>query len=152
MKKLFLLLALMCATASSSLAQNTAPASSSAGAGVPDIVAGGFTAYIKSGYATAVEFWSKGSSLNLDAPTKTAINKSLSDEENIAGSFIAPEVIKIVNLSSSSILVYISGKYQRGGLYMCFACFKPVDKWLVTSITCDQNPAKILPTEILSGQ
>jgi len=127
----------------------TAPATTVSG--VPDAVASGFLTYMKEGYATAVEFWSKGSSLNLDSAAKTALNKSLSDEENIAGTFVAPEIIRVVNLSPSSLLVYIFGKYQRGGLYMCFACYKTSDKWLVTSVASDADPAKVLPTNILAG-
>lgn len=157
MKKLLLALAVVCATVTSGLAQAVAPAvlpAPTTVSGVPDTVAAGFTTFMKSGYATAVEVWSRGSSLNLDANATAVINKSLSDEESIAGSFVSPEIIKIVNLSSSSTLVYILGKYQRGALYMCFACYMSPspDKWLVTSIACDTDPAKILPTNLLGGQ
>ncbi len=161
MTKLFLLLALAMTGATwtfGAQAPTPVPAGPAATStpttisGVPDTLANGFLIYMKSGYATAVEAWSRGSSLEIDANAQLAVTKSLSAEESVAGTFIAPEIIKTVNLSPSSMLVYIFGKYQRGGLYMCFACYKSQEKWLVTSIDCDGDPAKVLPEYLRSGQ
>jgi len=156
--KLLFGLALLCATSTSSLAQNPAsaaapaPNTGSTVSGVPDIVANGFLDYMKGGFSSAVEAWSKGSSLEVDSTAKNALSKSLSDEENVAGTFVSPEIIRVVTLSTSSTLVYIFGKYQRGSLFMCFACYKTTDKWLVTSVDIDVDPVKVLPTNLLSGQ
>ncbi len=118
---------------------------------MPDTVALGFATYARSGYAPAVDVWARGSSLEIDVVSKTAVTKSLSDEENTAGTFVTAELIKTVGLSASSSLTYVFVRYQRGGLFMAFTCSKTPTKWLVTSINAAVDPAKVLPTAILSG-
>jgi len=132
-------------------AHGAAAAAPAAAAGMPDTVAAGFAIYAKNGYASAIDAWSKGSSLEIDAASRNAITKSLSDAENTAGTFAGAELIKSVSLSPSSTLVYVFAKYQKGGLYLAFACSKSGGKWLVTSVTANVDPAKVLPTNILSG-
>jgi len=150
MKKLFLALILVCAALVSARSA-TAAAQAAAPSGMPDTVTLGFTTYARSGYATAVDAWAKGSSLEIDVVSKNAITKSLSDEENTAGTFVAAELIKSVSLSPSSTLVYVFAKYQKGGLYLAFACSKTPTKWVVTSVVASVDPSKVLPTAILSG-
>jgi len=152
MKKLFLpLAAVLCALLAASPAHSAAAPAANPEL-VPDIVTTGFAAYSRSGYSLALDTWCKGSSLEVDGNAKVTIGKNLSDEENFAGSFAGAETIKVVGLSPSSTLVYTFAKYQKGGLYLCFACVKSAGKWLVTSIVSNSDPAKVLPTNILSGQ
>ena len=130
MKKLLLALALVfSALAPANGATAAAPASNPSG--LPDTVASGFAIYSKNGYASAIDAWSKGSSLEIDAAARNAITKSLSDAENTAGTFVGAELIKSVPLSQSSMLVYVFAKYQKGGLYLAFACSKTPAKWRI---------------------
>ncbi|HTB64105.1 MAG TPA: hypothetical protein VK737_11025 [Opitutales bacterium] len=129
----------------------TAPATGTTSDGVPQIIADGFNSFKTGSYATAVVTWSRGSNLELDVQATTGVQNTLSHMQNVGGSYVGPELIKIVSLSTSTELVYVDVKYQRGMVFMCFTCMKPADKWLITSITADADPTKILPTNILSG-
>jgi hypothetical protein len=129
----------------------TAPTPVTTTDGVPQIIADGFTAFKSGSYATATVTWSRGSNLELDVQATTAVQATLSKMQNLGGNYLSAELIKIVNLAPSSELVYVIVKYQRGQVFMCFTCYKPAEKWVITSITADADPAKILPTNILSG-
>jgi hypothetical protein len=123
--------------------------------GVPDVVVNGFAAYQRGSYSEAINVWVKDSGLDINTPFKSALNKLLSDTEVADESFVGPELIRNVALTPSSSLVYVFAKYKKGAMYMCFSCYKtaaPENKWLVTSITADSDPSKILPFNLLGGE
>ncbi len=152
MKKLLTTLVLVCTLAAVGTAQSTAPAAPAATV-VPDVIVSGYKAFLASGYAAAVAAWSANSPLAIDGATLAGISNVLLNESNLGGNFVGADVIRVVNLSASAELVYALTRYQHGMLFMSFTCYKPspTDKWLVTVIDVDKDPAKILPTNILGG-
>ncbi len=132
-------------------AASTAPASA-AEPTLPDIVVAGFKEFKTGGYTAATNAWARDSSLLQDSQTLLALNTYLSQVCNNAGTFVGADIIRVVNLSANSEVVYATAKFERQLVFLSFTCYKMGDKWLITMIDADKDPAKVLPTNIMSGQ
>jgi len=55
-------------------------------------------------------------------------------------------MVRVVNLSANTEIVYAVAKYERHLVFMSFTCYKTNNKWLVTWIDADKDPAKFCRT------
>jgi len=149
MKKLLVSLAILLALLAPGSAQSAATTPSTAS--VPDIVTKGFDAYNKS-YRDAVDVWFQDSALGKDTATKVNFLTALSGFETGYGKYIGWELLKVVNLTPSTNIVYAVLKFENGPVWMAFMCYKPKDQWIVSSMNLNQNPQPILPAPMLAGQ
>jgi hypothetical protein len=118
----------------------------------PDIVVNGFKEFKSGGYTAAINAWSRDSSLMLDSPTLQSLNNYFSLISNNSGTYVGADMVRVVNLSPNSEIVYAAAKYQRQVVFISFTCYKAGDRWLITVIDANKDPTKVLPTNILSGQ
>jgi len=128
------------------------PAASPTEPAIPDVVVNGFKEFKTGGYSAAITTWSHDSSLLLDSAAQLALNNFFSQISNNAGPFVGADMVRVVNLSPNTEIVYAVTKYERHLVFISFTCYKANNKWLVTWIDADKDPAKVLPTNILSGQ
>ncbi len=147
MKKLLLSFALCLAL----LAPVSAQSAATSPLNVPDVVTKGFDAYTKS-FSDAVDAWFKDSPLSKDLATKTNFMSALSGFETGYGKYIGWELVKVVNLTPSTCVVYAVLKFENGPVWMAFMCYKPKDAWIVSSMNLNQNPQPVLPPAMLAGQ
>ncbi len=156
MKKTLIALVLVCLIVSLGAAQSTAPAPAPASASeAPDIVMNGFKALETKGYIPALDVWTQNSVLGLDKNAIANLNKFflVKTTTGYGGTFTGSDIIRTVNLSQSTEMVYAVATYQHEELFMSFTCFRPrpTDKWVVNTIAMNNDPSKILPTNILGG-
>jgi hypothetical protein len=90
--------------------------------------------------------------LLLDPLTLQALNTYFSLVGNNAGKFLGADAVRVVKLSYSTAEVYAVAKFERQVVYLGFTCYKTGDKWIITVINANKDPAKVLPTAMMSGQ
>jgi hypothetical protein len=132
-------------------AASTAAPTSSTEPQPPDIVVNGFKEFKTGGYVAATNAWAKESSLLQDAQTLQALNNYFSQISANSGAFVGADVVRIVNLSANTQIVYTVAKFERQLVYISFTCYKTGNKSLVTWIVANKDPSLVLPTMILSG-
>jgi hypothetical protein len=151
MKKILASLIIAGGLAALLMAQKT-PAAPAADSDLPDVVVNGFKEYKTGGYTAATNAWARDSSLLLDPLTLQTLQTYLNLIGNNSGPFTSADVVKVVKLSTSTEEVYTVAKFERQLVYLSFTCFKTGDKWIITVIDADKDPAKVLPTNIMSGE
>jgi hypothetical protein len=148
MKKILASLLVVGGLAALLMAQNT-PAASPAAPDLPDVVVNGFKVFKTGGYTLATAAWARDSSLLLDPLPLPALKTYFSLIGNNAGQFVGADAIQVVKLSTTTEEVYAVAKFERQVIYMGFTCYKVGDKWIITVINADKDPAKILPTAMM---
>jgi hypothetical protein len=132
-------------------AASTAASTSPATPQPPDIVVNGYKEFKTGGYVAATNAWAKDSSLLLDTQTLQGLNNYFSTISANSGSFQGADVVRLVPLSADTQMVYTVAKFERQLIYISFTCYKTNDKWIITWIVANKDPAVVLPTMIMSG-
>jgi len=148
MKKILASLIVASGLAALLMAQR-APVASPTEPELPDVVVNGFKVYKTGGYTLATAAWARDSALLLDPLPLPALKTFFSLVGNNAGQFIGADAIQVVKLSNTTEEVYAVAKFERQAVYMGFTCYKTGDKWIITVINADKDPAKILPTAMM---
>jgi len=151
MKKLLISLFVASGLTALLMAQK-APVASPTEPELPDVVVNGFKEYKSGGYTAATNAWARESSLLLDPQTLQTIQAYLNVIGNNSGPFLAADVVRVVKLSATTEEVYTVAKFERQVVYLGFTCYKASDKWIITLINVNKDPAQVLPTNIMSGQ
>lgn len=152
MKKFLLTLIIASGLTAQVMAQKAPPVASPTEPDLPDVVVNGFREYKSGGYTAATIAWAHDSNLLLDPQALQNLNAYLNLIGNNSGIFVAADVVRVVKLSNTTEEVYAVAKFERQVVYFAFTCYKAGDKWIITLINVNKDPAQVLPTNIMSGQ
>lgn len=115
---------------------------------LPVVITKGLTAYMEAGADAAIQAWLVGSPMEGD---KDALSQSniLRQIEGFYGKYTGFEVIKQVDVTSSSRLHYIQLSYEKGPVFTYFLTFKKGDDWIVINFKFHTEPDSIFPAEVV---
>lgn len=80
------------------------------------------------------------------------INTELQKAEGVCGKYVDYELIKKVDLTDSSMILYTQINFQKCPMFVYEIYYKIGDNWVVTQINFDTNPVNIFPTALMSGE
>jgi len=118
---------------------------------LPDVVVNGFKGYKTGGYTVATAAWARDSALLLDPLPLPALKTYLSLAGDNAGQFVGADAVQVVKLSNNTEEVYAVAKFERQAVYFAFTCYKVNEKWIITVINANKDPAVVLPTAMMGS-
>ena len=116
--------------------------------GIPDILLRGLVTYKAKGADAAMTAWIKGSPIEGD---KTALSQAniFRQIESLYGAYIGYDLIRIVDITPSSKLVYIQMNFEKGPVFASFLCYLKKTEWIIENLDFNTAPDKILPSDLL---
>jgi len=112
---------------------------------IPSIIRSGFSEYKTFGSKKAVKAWMKNGPNEINYESLPVIN-DLQYVENLYGNYKNYELIKIVKLTNSTTVLYISINYDLGALFSKYIIYNIGGEELVTKMEVNTNPEIIMPS------
>lgn len=115
---------------------------------LPAVITKGLTAYKETGADAAIQAWLIGSPMEGD---KDALSQSsiLHQIEGFYGKYTGFEVIKDVDITSSSRMHYIQLSFEKGPVFTFFLTYKKGEEWIVINFKFHTEPDSIFPSEVV---
>lgn len=112
----------------------------------------GATDYLKSGAASAISTWLKGSALEGNTQATSQAN-TLRQIEDFYGKPESFEFVSESSITNRSSIVLGVINYQKGPLYARFQIYKlPTGLWVATEFKFHTEAAQIFPERVLYGR
>jgi hypothetical protein len=89
--------------------------------------------------------------LEADIAKKTTLLSGFIQFETSFGKYLGYEIFKVVPLTSSTEIVYVAIKFEKGPVWFAFNLYKATDTWTITTLNANQTPQSILPPSLLGG-
>ncbi len=119
---------------------------------VPGAVAAGFDAYeSKGGANAAIATWLADGPLARAVDTQSLVDK-LRRIERICGTFRGYRTIHVAAITESTRLAFLEVDYRRCPVFSRFVAYKGSAGWVVTELTLNTKPEKVLPEFLLIGK
>lgn len=115
---------------------------------LPTVITQGLTAYKETGADAAIQAWLVGSPMEGD---KDALSQSsiLHQIEGFYGKYTGFEVIKDVDITSSSRMHYIQLSFEKGPVFTFFLTYKKGEEWIIINFKFHTEPDSIFPSEVV---
>lgn len=115
---------------------------------IPSVVLSGLKAYQADGAEAALKTWLVGSPMEGENVALSQAN-IFRQAETLYGKYVGFHLIKVVDLTPSTKLVYLQINYQEGPFFTNFVCYKTESGWIIPTLTFHTEAEKVIPSEIL---
>ena len=114
---------------------------------LPPIIKAGFDAYQAKGKEAAVDAWVSGSALAQDPTGRPSLVQAMGQVENLFGSFVGYDVLRVVAFGPHASRTYIVFVYQRGPAFAYFDAFQGSGASSLTAFQFHTKAHEILPAQ-----
>ncbi len=118
---------------------------------VPPIVLSGLKTYRAESPEAALKTWAVGGPMEGADSLLSQATTLLRQIESRYGKYREFDLIKEVNLTPTTKIVYLQMNFQKGPLFARFVCYLTELNWVIATVDFHTKPELILPPSLLGG-